>query len=127
MTLALPGRPSILVVDDSSSMRRQLGEVLARAGARTTAAEDGADAWRRLHGARFDAVVTDLLMPVMDGLKLIGLLRSGGAHQRTPILVVTAEGGEADRNRALALGADAFLAKPVDSAELVEAVARLVG
>ena len=119
-------RPAVLVVDDSASVREHLAAALERAGAVATLACDGADAWRRLQGLRVDAVVTDLLMPVMDGLKLIRLLRAVGVHQHTPIVVVTAEGGEGDRARALALGANAYLEKPVDGAELVEAVARLL-
>ncbi|ACL66250.1 response regulator receiver protein [Anaeromyxobacter dehalogenans 2CP-1] len=117
-----------LVVDDSSAMRRQLCRALQGAGGiRTTEAVDGADAWRHLAAARFDLLVTDINMPVLDGLKLVSLIRSGGAHRAMPILVVTTEAGEVDRRRALGLGANDYLVKPVQAHQVVEAVRRLLG
>jgi two-component system chemotaxis response regulator CheY len=112
-----------LVVDDSAAMRRQLCHVLDRAvGLDTVEAADGADAWRKLCSTAFDIVVTDINMPVLDGLKLVSLVRSGGANQRVPILVITTESAEADRKRAMSLGASAYLVKPVQAARVVEAV-----
>lgn len=116
-----------LVVDDSSAMRRQLCFALQRAGGlSTTEAIDGADAWRKLGAARFDVLLTDINMPVLDGLKLVSLVRSGGAHRSIPILVVTTEAGEVDRRRALGLGANGYLVKPVQAHQVVEAVRRLL-
>jgi two-component system, chemotaxis family, chemotaxis protein CheY len=116
-----------LVVDDSASMRRQLCHALGRMeGLVTTEARDGADAWRKLATARFDVLITDINMPVLDGLKLVALVRQGGAHAAIPIVVITTEAGEADRRRAMALGADAFLVKPVQAQQVVELVRGLV-
>jgi two-component system chemotaxis response regulator CheY len=116
-----------LVVDDSAAMRRQLCQVLDRAvGLDTVEAADGADAWRKLCSTSFDIVVTDINMPVLDGLKLVSLVRSGGAHQRVPILVITTESAEADRKRAMSLGASAYLVKPVQATRVVEAVKGLL-
>jgi two-component system, chemotaxis family, chemotaxis protein CheY len=117
---------TVLVVDDSPAMRRQLSGVLARAGLDAVEAQDGADAWRRLAAMRADAILTDINMPVMDGLKLVALVRAGGAHQRTPIVVITTESADADRRRALALGADGYLVKPVQSRDVVDLVQALV-
>jgi two-component system chemotaxis response regulator CheY len=112
-----------LVVDDSPSMRKQLSYALARIdGMATSEAGDGADAWRKLASASFDIVLTDINMPVMDGLKLVALVRQGGLHQRVPIVVITTEGAEADRRRAMALGASHYLVKPVQAPQVVEAV-----
>ena len=112
-----------LVVDDSPSMRKQLCYALGRlAGMATSEAADGADAWRKLSSAAFDILLTDINMPVLDGLKLVGLVRQGGAHQRIPIVVITTEGAEADRRRALSLGASTYLVKPVQAPQVVEAV-----
>ncbi len=116
-----------LVVDDSPSMRRQLCYALSRLpGVATSEAGDGADAWRKLQSAAFDILLTDINMPVLDGLKLVGLVRQGGPHQRIPIVVITTEGAEADRRRAMGLGASAYLVKPVQAPQVIEAVRSLL-
>lgn len=117
-----------LIVDDSGAMRKQLAYALQRvAGMSAVEATDGADAWRKLATAAFDIVITDINMPLLDGLKLVALIRAGGAHQRVPIVVITTEGAEADRRRAMALGASAYLVKPVQATQVVEAVKGLLG
>lgn len=116
-----------LVVDDSNAMRKQLAYALQRiAGMGTVEAVDGADAWRKLSTAAFDIVITDINMPVLDGLKLVALVRSGGPHQRVPVVIVTTEGAEADRKRALGLGASAYLVKPVQASHVVATVRALL-
>ncbi len=116
-----------LVVDDSPAMRKQLSYALQRViGVDTTEAADGADAWRKLAGSSFDILSTDINMPLMDGLKLVSLVRQGGPHQRIPIVVITTEGAEADRRRAMALGASAYLVKPVQAQQVVETVKTLL-
>ena len=116
-----------LVVDDSSAMRKQLSYALQRiAGMATVEAVDGADAWRKLSSATFDLVLTDINMPLMDGLKLVALVRAGGAHQRVPVVVITTESAEADRKRAMSLGASAYLVKPVQANQVVETVRALL-
>lgn len=116
-----------LVVDDSPAMRKQLSYALQRViGMDATEAEDGADAWRKLADNSYDIVITDINMPLMDGLKLVSLVRAGGSHQRVPIVVITTEGAEADRRRAMSLGASAYLVKPVQAAQVVETVRTLL-
>jgi two-component system chemotaxis response regulator CheY len=116
-----------LIVDDSDAMRKQLAYALQRiGGVSTVEATDGADAWRKLSSAVFDIVLTDINMPLLDGLKLVALVRAGGPHQRVPIVVITTEGAEADRRRAMSLGASAYLVKPVQAAQVVEAVRALL-
>ncbi len=116
-----------LVVDDSPAMRKQLCYALQRvSGMAAVEATDGADAWRKLSTASFDIVLTDINMPLMDGLKLVALLRAGGAHQRVPVVVITTEGAEADRKRAIGLGASAYLVKPVQAAQVVDCVRSLL-
>src|SRR5512142_2731573 len=112
-----------LVVDDSPAMRKQLAYALQRVvGTDATEAGDGADAWRKLSSGSYDIVLTDINMPLMDGLKLVSLVRAGGPHQRTPIVVITTESAEADRRRAMALGASAYLVKPVQAQQVVDTV-----
>lgn len=116
-----------LVVDDSTAMRRQLALALQRVpGLKAVEAGDGAEAWRKLASGTFDLLITDVNMPILDGLKLISLVRAGGPHQRIPVVVVTTEGAEADRRRALSLGADDYLVKPVQASQVVEAVKKLL-
>jgi two-component system chemotaxis response regulator CheY len=118
---------NVLVVDDSPAMRRQLCYALQRVGDVTTVeAADGADAWRKLTSAGFDILLTDINMPLLDGLKLVALVRRGGPHTRIPIVVITTEGAEADRRRALNLGATAYLVKPVQANQVVETVRALL-
>jgi two-component system chemotaxis response regulator CheY len=122
-----PPRLQALVVDDSAAMRKQLGYALQRVGGvEATEAEDGADAWRKLASGLFDIVLTDINMPLLDGLKLVALVRGGGPHQRVPIVVITTESAEADRRRAMALGASAYLVKPVQAGQVVETVRALL-
>ena len=116
-----------LVVDDSPAMRKQLCYALQRVvGMDTVEAGDGADAWRKLATTSFDILFTDINMPLMDGLKLVSLVRAGGPHQRIPVVVITTEGAEADRKRAMSLGASTYLVKPVQAQQVVEAVRELL-
>ncbi len=116
-------RVHALVVDDSAAMRRQLAYALERIeGMSTVEAGDGADAWRKPCSAAFDVILTDIHMPLLDGLKLVAMVRSGGVHRTVPIVVVTTESAEADRRRALSLGASAYLVKPVQAGQVVTAV-----
>jgi two-component system chemotaxis response regulator CheY len=116
-----------LVVDDSPSMRKQLSYALSRLqGMATSEACDGADAWRKLCSASFDILLTDINMPLMDGLKLVSLVRQGGPHRGIPIVVITTEGAESDRRRAMVLGASAYLVKPVQAPQVVESVRGLL-
>lgn len=119
-------RRTALVVDDSAAMRGLIRGALARVGLDAREAQDGAEAWRVLADERFALIVSDLHMPLVDGLKLIGLVRSRGDHQRTPIVLVTADGTPDDCRRALELGANAVLKKPLAPEELAAAVTRLL-
>jgi two-component system chemotaxis response regulator CheY len=117
-----------LVVDDSPAMRRHLRQSLQRTlGLESAEAVDGVEAWKRLASEPFDILLTDINMPGMDGLKLIALVRRAGSRRDLPIVVITTEGAEADRARAMALGASDFLVKPVQSQQVAEAVRRLLG
>ena len=116
-----------LIVDDSPSMRKQRFHALRRMGeVDAVEATDGADAWRKLAAGQFDVVLTDVNMPILDGLKLVSLLRSGGTHQETPVVVITTEGAEADRQRALKLGATAYLVKPVQAQQVIDTIRSLL-
>jgi two-component system, chemotaxis family, chemotaxis protein CheY len=117
----------VLLVDDSRSMRLQLRQALERlCPVEPAEAADGAEAWRQLSGGTFDLVLTDINMPVMDGLKLIALIRREGSNREVPLVVISTEGADDDRQRAMALGANAYLVKPVKAHQVVAAVKELL-
>lgn len=91
-----------------------------------TEAEDGVDALRKLASNRFDLILTDINMPVMDGLKLIRRIRSDAQHANVPIIIITTEGSSEDRQRALALGANAYITKPIQAPQVVQKVKELL-
>jgi two-component system chemotaxis response regulator CheY len=116
-----------LVVDDNAMVRQQLCRALQRIpGMRASEASNGADGWRMLSTDTFQLLLTDINMPVMDGLKLVSMVRNGGPHQAIPIVVITTESAEADRERAISLGATAYLNKPIQAPAVVAAVKELL-
>jgi two-component system, chemotaxis family, chemotaxis protein CheY len=118
---------SCLIVEDSPMMRQLLVFALARIrNLRVTEADDGVDALRKLATARFDIIVTDINMPIMDGLKLIRRVRTDPVHQDTPIVVITTEGAQEDRHRALQLGANAYITKPIQAPQVIAKVKELL-
>jgi len=120
-------RLSALVVDDSPPMRKMIVFALGRiAGLTLVEAEDGVDALRKLAGARFDLVLTDINMPILDGLKLVKRLRADESYQDVPIIIITTEGAAEDRQRALALGANAYITKPIQAGEVVRLVRQIL-
>lgn len=117
-----------LVVDDSLPLRRSVMYALQRLGdVVCLEAGDGAEALKKAQGAPLDIVLTDINMPVLDGLKLIASLRKDPSHAKVPIVVITTEGAMADRERALALGANAYLVKPVQASVVLSTVKQLLG
>jgi two-component system chemotaxis response regulator CheY len=119
-----------LVVDDSQQMRRSILFALQRLPGITcacTEAVDGADALKKLSQGTFELVVTDINMPLMDGLKLISVIRQDAARKLLPIIVITTESAEEDRKRAMTLGASAYLVKPVQAKLVQDTVKRLLG
>ncbi|MEY4511411.1 MAG: hypothetical protein RLZZ450_3533 [Pseudomonadota bacterium] len=116
-----------LVVEDSQVMRQLLVFALQRVRELdVTEADDGVDALRKLTGARFDIIITDINMPIMDGLKLVKRIRSDETYKNVPIIVVTTEGSQEDRSRALALGANAYITKPIQGPQVVAKVKELL-
>ena len=118
---------SCLVVEDSPMMRQLLVFALARIKRlNVTEAEDGVDGLRKLNGTRFDLVITDINMPIMDGLKLVKRIRSDEMHKDVPIIIITTEGSSEDRQRALALGANAYITKPIQAPQVIAQVKDLL-
>ncbi len=111
--------PRILVVDDDPAIRRGLLAELQAAGYDVAEAADGDEGIRRFESEAPDVVLTDLAMPGADGYELIAAVRK---RARTPIVVLSVRGGEADKVRALDLGADDYVTKPFSVDELLARV-----
>ncbi len=94
---------------------------------KVTEADDGVDGLRKLAAGKFDIVLTDINMPIMDGLKLVKRIRTDPVHKDVPIVVVTTESAEEDRQRALALGANAYIIKPIQAPQVIAKVKELLG
>jgi two-component system chemotaxis response regulator CheY len=110
----------ILVVEDSSTMRSFVSATLEDAGGfEITSAASGFEALRTLPRAKFDLIITDVNMPDINGLELIKFLRDSPQYQATPLVIISTDGHERDRDRGLALGADEYLTKPFPPEELV--------
>ena len=117
----------ILVVDDSVTMRQLMKMVLLKhVACEIVEAQDGLDALGKLKEGTFDLVVTDVNMPRMDGLGLVHAVREA-LKLTVPIVIVTTKGGEADRDRGLQLGANAYLTKPINGLQVVKTVGELLG
>lgn len=116
-----------LVVEDSKTMRNMLAESLLRIpGMEVIEADNGLAGIRALAAAQFDLVLTDVNMPVMDGLKLVRHVRGDPRHEKTPIVVITTENAPNDRDRAMALGANAYIEKPIQAPRVISAVKKLL-
>ena len=119
-------RRRVLVVDDSLTTRQLERAMLEAAGYDVRVAEDGARAWALLEAEAFDLVVSDIEMPLMDGFQLLARIRASAVRATLPVVLVTALADEADRRRALDLGANAYLLKRrFDQEELLELLAGL--
>ena len=106
----------ILIVEDSPTMRQLLVFALKRLKeVEIVEAQDGMDGLRKVSSDHFDLALIDINMPVMDGLKLISLIRGEDDLKSMPIIVITTEGANEDRERALALGANEYLTKPIQA------------
>ncbi|NOZ26156.1 MAG: response regulator [Nitrospirae bacterium] len=115
--------PTILVVEDSPTMRQLISFAMRRIpGSRVIEATDGVDALKKLSSEKADIILADINMPVMDGLKLVSLVRGNSAYKDIPIIIITTEGAEEDRKKAMAMGADAYLPKPIQTQELIRLV-----
>jgi two-component system chemotaxis response regulator CheY len=118
---------TLLVVEDSPLVRQLIAFTLRRLrDCRVVEAVDGVDALKKLASEKIDLVITDINMPMMDGLKLVTHIRGNPRTKTMPIIIVTTEGAEEDRRRGLALGANAYIPKPVQPSDLLKTITSLL-
>jgi chemosensory pili system protein ChpA (sensor histidine kinase/response regulator) len=116
-----------VLADDSISVRKFVGRMLEKAGYRVKLASDGLEALEIATQAHCDLVITDLEMPRTNGYELMAHLRQDIGTRNIPVMVVTSRAGAKHRERALKEGAAAFMTKPVQEEQFVEAVQGLIG
>jgi two-component system, chemotaxis family, sensor kinase CheA len=127
-THAAESHYNVLVVDDSLNTREIEKDVLEAHGYRVTLAEDGLDGLRKALDGNFDAVLTDVEMPNMDGFSLTAKLRQEEKYRHTPIVIITSREKEADKQRGILAGADAYIVKgDFDQSSLVDTLRTLLG
>lgn len=125
--MSLPSVPrTILVVDDSATIRQMLCFTLRQAGFAVLEATDGQDALERLDGSRVDVILTDLNMPRLDGIAFIRRLRNLPASKHTPVLMLTTESQESKRQEGRAAGATGWIVKPFQPDKLLAVIGKVL-
>jgi len=117
----------ILLVDDSLSIRKFVGRMLESAGYQVDTAVDGEDGLRKACASDYRLIITDLEMPKLNGFEIIQALRTRPQTQQTPIVVMTTRAGDKHRQIAINIGANSYIAKPVEEWALLQEVGRWVG
>jgi two-component system, chemotaxis family, chemotaxis protein CheY len=117
---------TILIVDDSFSMRQTLGIALKSAGYAVTEAADGRDALGKLDGSKFHLIISDVNMPNMDGLSFVKAARALPDYRFTPIIMLTTESDTGKVAEGKAAGVRAWVVKPFQPPALLDAVAKLI-
>ncbi len=119
---------TILIVEDSATTRALIRAVVDELGdVETSEASSGFEALKMLPQQEYDLIITDINMPDINGLELISFVRNNPRYNRLPIVIVSTERSEEDRNRGLALGATAYVSKPFTSEELQEIIKKTMG
>ncbi|MBK5351347.1 response regulator [Pseudomonas sp. TH41] len=117
---------TVLIVDDSSSFRQVVGIALRNAGYSVVEAFDGKDALGKLDGRKINLIVSDVNMPVMDGITFVKAAKQLPAYKFTPVIMLTTESGEAKKNEGKAAGVRAWVVKPFQPPVLLDAVSKLI-
>ena len=120
-------RKTVMVVDDSITMRRVATKLLTRHHYDVVTAKDGVDALAQLEEANPDIMLLDIEMPRMDGFELALHMRNEARYRNIPIIMITSRTGSKHRDHAMELGVSKYMGKPYQEAELIENIAELVG
>ena len=117
---------TILIVDDSFSMRQTVGIALKSAGYDVIDACDGKDALTKLDGRKYNLIISDVNMPNMDGLSFVKAAKLLPNYKFTPVIMLTTEADENKKNEGRAAGVKAWVIKPFQPAQMLEAVQKLI-
>jgi chemosensory pili system protein ChpA (sensor histidine kinase/response regulator) len=119
-------KPKVLVVDDSISIRKYVQRFLDRTGYEVEVAPDGMEALNILGKTKFDAVITDLEMPIMHGYDLISEMKRNPSLMNIPVIVLTSRAGEKHRQKAINMGAQDYLVKPFEEEEMLGVLKKIL-
>ena len=117
----------ILAVDDSVSIRKSISFILGQENFEGVEAENGADGLSKANADKFGLIITDINMPIMDGIQFIKELRNTAEHKFTPIIVLTTENQESKMQEGKAAGATGWIVKPFSSEKLIAVVKKIIG
>ncbi len=117
---------TIMVVDDSASLRQVVAIALKGAGYDVVEGADGKDALTKLDGRKIHLIVSDVNMPNMDGISFVKAVKANPSYKFTPVVMLTTENQEGKMMEGKAAGAKAWIVKPFKPPELLDAVSRLV-
>lgn len=117
---------TILIVDDSASVRQVVSIALKQAGYDVIEAIDGMNALSKLDGRKLHLVISDVNMPRLDGIGFLTQMKANPAYKFTPVIMLTTEAGEAKKQEGRIAGAKAWVVKPFQPEQLLAAVAKLV-
>ncbi len=117
---------TILIVDDSASLRQVVNIALSSAGYDVVEACDGVDALSKLDGRKFHLIISDVNMPNMDGITLVQEVKKKPEYKFTPIIMLTTESQEEKKAQGQAAGARAWVVKPFQPAQMLAAVSKLI-
>ncbi|GFK95524.1 Chemotaxis protein CheY [Fundidesulfovibrio magnetotacticus] len=119
---------TILIVDDSKTVRNLVAFIMKKEGFKVVTAEDGLDGLERLYSAdRIDLIISDINMPRMDGFTFIKSVREQEAYRDIPIVVLSTEGQEKDIQAGLSIGANMYMVKPAQPEKMLKNVKMLLG
>lgn len=110
--------PAVLVVEDNDDLRELMRQTLSK-HYRIFTARNGKQAWNIIQKQKLDLVITDVMMPVMDGIELLEAIKNDKGYWQLPVMLLTAKNQEADKKDGYAAGADAYIVKPFDFDELI--------
>ena len=117
---------TILIVDDSASLRQVVAIALRGAGYDVLEAQNGKDALGKLDGKKINLIISDVNMPIMDGISLVKEVKKLPAYKFTPIIMLTTEGAEEKKKEGQAAGAKAWIVKPFQPEQMLKAVSTLI-
>ena len=117
----------ILAIDDSVSIRKSISFILGQEGYEVVEATDGAEALSKAKSDKFNLVITDINMPVMDGIELTKQLRQTEGYKFTPIIALTTENQMSKMDEGKAAGATGWIVKPFESEKLIAVVKKVIG
>lgn len=118
----------ILLAEDSPTTRSLVVSTLEQLGdIEVVEASSGFEALKTLPRHKFDIIITDINMPDINGFELLNFVKHNQVYQHIPLIIITSEVSERDREKGKSLGADVYLAKPVDPEELQSVVGQYLG